>query len=215
MQSIFSHPRIAMKAMQLAAPGGFDHLKLVELPAPPRPPPARSRCAFTPARSTTTTWLVRRPGAAADGRIPMADGAGVVTAVGAGVTEFAVGDAVVSTFFRNGCRAAMCPPTSSSCPATAWTALHANPSPCPPPALPMPPGLEPCRGRHADHGRPHGLARAGGGRRPQAGDTVLVLGTGGVSIFALQMAKSMGATVIATTSSRAKAEQLKALGADW
>jgi NADPH:quinone reductase-like Zn-dependent oxidoreductase len=44
---------------------------------------------------------------------------------------------------------------------------------------------------------------------------VLVLGTGGVSIFALQMAKSMGATVIATTSSRAKAEQLKALGADW
>jgi NADPH:quinone reductase-like Zn-dependent oxidoreductase len=43
---------------------------------------------------------------------------------------------------------------------------------------------------------------------------VLVLGTGGVSIFALQMAKSMGATVIATTSSAAKAEQLKALGAD-
>jgi NADPH:quinone reductase-like Zn-dependent oxidoreductase len=39
----------------------------------------------------------------------MADGAGLVTAVGAGVTEFAVGDAVVSTFFRNGCRAAMCP----------------------------------------------------------------------------------------------------------
>ena len=48
----------------------------------------------------------------------------------------------------------------------------------------------------------------------QAGDTVLVLGTGGVSIFALQMAKSMGAKVIATTSSNAKAEQLKALGAD-
>ena len=48
----------------------------------------------------------------------------------------------------------------------------------------------------------------------QAGDTVLVLGTGGVSIFALQMAKSMGAKVIATTSSAAKAERLQALGAD-
>ena len=48
----------------------------------------------------------------------------------------------------------------------------------------------------------------------QAGDTVLVLGTGGVSIFALQMAKSMGARVIATTSSADKAERLRALGAD-
>ena len=48
----------------------------------------------------------------------------------------------------------------------------------------------------------------------QAGDTVLVLGTGGVSIFALQMAKSMGARIIATTSSADKAERLRALGAD-
>ena len=36
---------------------------------------------------------------AADGRIPMSDGAGVVEAVGADVSEFAVGDHVVSTFF--------------------------------------------------------------------------------------------------------------------
>ncbi|MNF78481.1 alcohol dehydrogenase [compost metagenome] len=50
--------------------------------------------------------------------------------------------------------------------------------------------------------------------RIQAGDTVLVLGTGGVSIFALQMAKAMGARVIATTSSDAKQERLLALGAD-
>ena len=48
----------------------------------------------------------------------------------------------------------------------------------------------------------------------QAGDTVLVLGTGGVSIWALQLAKAMGAHVIATTSSAAKAERLLALGAD-
>ena len=48
----------------------------------------------------------------------------------------------------------------------------------------------------------------------KAGETVLVQGTGGVSIFALQLAKSMGAKVIATSSSEAKLEKLKALGAD-
>jgi NADPH:quinone reductase-like Zn-dependent oxidoreductase len=48
----------------------------------------------------------------------------------------------------------------------------------------------------------------------KAGDTVLVLGTGGVSIFALQIAKAMGATVIATSSSDDKLERTRGLGAD-
>jgi NADPH:quinone reductase-like Zn-dependent oxidoreductase len=48
----------------------------------------------------------------------------------------------------------------------------------------------------------------------KAGDTVLVLGTGGVSIFALQIAKVMGATVVATSSSDEKLERVHALGAD-
>ncbi|KAF4612334.1 hypothetical protein D9613_003935 [Agrocybe pediades] len=47
----------------------------------------------------------------------------------------------------------------------------------------------------------------------KAGDTVLVLGTGGVSIFALQFAVASGATVIATSSSNAKLEIAKKLGA--
>ena len=47
-----------------------------------------------------------------------------------------------------------------------------------------------------------------------AGQTVLTLGSGGVSLFALQFAKAMGARVIATTSSDEKGERLKALGAD-
>ncbi|KAJ5622282.1 Polyketide synthase enoylreductase [Penicillium herquei] len=46
------------------------------------------------------------------------------------------------------------------------------------------------------------------------GQVVLVQGTGGVSLFALQFAKAAGATVIATTSSAQKAEKLKQLGAD-
>ncbi len=48
----------------------------------------------------------------------------------------------------------------------------------------------------------------------RAGQTVLTLGTGGVSIFALQFAKSMGASVISTSSSDEKIEKLEALGAD-
>jgi NADPH:quinone reductase-like Zn-dependent oxidoreductase len=48
----------------------------------------------------------------------------------------------------------------------------------------------------------------------RAGHTVLTQGTGGVSIFALQLAKVVGASVIATTSSASKQERLQALGAD-
>src|SRR6202040_3167333 len=52
-----------------------------------------------------------------------------------------------------------------------------------------------------------------GHRRVAAGDTVLTQGSGGVSVFALQLARVLGARVIATTSTAEKAEQLKALGA--
>ncbi len=48
----------------------------------------------------------------------------------------------------------------------------------------------------------------------KAGDSVLVLGTGGVAVFAIQFAKLMGATVIATSSSDAKLEKARALGAE-
>jgi NADPH:quinone reductase-like Zn-dependent oxidoreductase len=50
-------------------------------------------------------------------------------------------------------------------------------------------------------------------RHVTAGDTVLTLGSGGVSVFALQFAQILGARVIATTSSAKKAERFKALGA--
>ena len=54
----------------------------------------------------------------------------------------------------------------------------------------------------------------GGARALRAGDAVLVQGSGGVSVFALQLAKAAGAFVCATTSSAAKAARLTALGAD-
>jgi NADPH:quinone reductase-like Zn-dependent oxidoreductase len=52
-----------------------------------------------------------------------------------------------------------------------------------------------------------------GHRRVTAGDTILIQGSGGVSVFALQFARLLGARVIATTSTVEKAERLKALGA--
>lgn len=56
----------------------------------------------------------------------------------------------------------------------------------------------------------HGLVFNG---NVKAGDTVLVMGTGGVSIFALQFARMAGATVIATSSSEQKLARLKEMGA--
>ncbi|KAF2252077.1 NAD(P)-binding protein [Trematosphaeria pertusa] len=53
-----------------------------------------------------------------------------------------------------------------------------------------------------------------GDRHVRAGDTVLVQGTGGVSLFALQFAKGVGGRVVATTSSGEKEELLKKMGAD-
>ncbi|GJC96177.1 Zinc-binding dehydrogenase [Colletotrichum higginsianum IMI 349063] len=52
------------------------------------------------------------------------------------------------------------------------------------------------------------------GKKVSAGQWVLTQGTGGVSIFAVQFAKAVGARVIATTSSAAKAKLLEKLGAD-
>ncbi|QXH35215.1 zinc-dependent alcohol dehydrogenase family protein [Pseudomonas muyukensis] len=148
-------------------------------------------------------------------RIPMADGAGEVIAVGAGVSEFQVGDAVVSTFFPDWLDGQAQVEGFASVPgdgidgyareqvtARATSFTHAP--------------------RGYSHAESATLTTAGltawralmSDDHLKPGDSVLVQGTGGVSIFALQFAKLAGATVIATSSSDAKLERLKALGAD-
>ncbi len=148
-------------------------------------------------------------------RIPMADGAGEVLAVGPGVTEFKPGDHVVSTFFPTWldgepdvvgfattpgdgidgyARELVTAPANGFTHAPkGWSAVES--------ATLTTAGLTAWRALH-DEGH------------IKAGETVLVQGTGGVSIFALQFAKQAGATVIATSSSDEKLERLKALGAD-
>ncbi|MFK3820181.1 NAD(P)-dependent alcohol dehydrogenase [Pseudomonas sp. NPDC089407] len=148
-------------------------------------------------------------------RIPMADGAGEVVAVGAGVSEFQVGDNVVSTFFPDWLDGQANVEGFARVPgdgidgyareqvtarATAFTLAPKGFSHAEAATLTTA-GLTAWRALMSDdHLKP--------------GDTVLVQGTGGVSIFALQFAKLAGATVIATSSSDAKLERLKALGAD-
>lgn len=148
-------------------------------------------------------------------RIPMADGAGVVTEVGSDVTEFKVGDHVVSTFFPTWLSGepnvegfATTPGDGVDGYARALVTTNVNAF------------------THAPKGWSHTesstLTTAAltawralmcdDALKP--GDTVLIQGTGGVSIFALQFAKMAGATVIATSSSDAKLAKLKALGAD-
>jgi NADPH:quinone reductase-like Zn-dependent oxidoreductase len=148
-------------------------------------------------------------------RIPMSDGAGEVIGVGEEVTEFAVGDQVVSTFFPG--RLDGEPPVDSfatvpgdgidgfareqvTMPATAFTHAPKGYSFAEAATLT-------CAGLTAWR-----ALMVNGALRP--GETVLVQGSGGVSIFALQFAKLAGATVIATSSSEEKLARLEALGAD-
>lgn len=151
----------------------------------------------------------------AEGRIPMSDGAGDVIAVGDEVTLFKVGDKVLSTFYPtwldgepelngfasvpgDGIDGYAC--EFATVPETALTRMPANYGYDEAATLS-------CAGVTAWRA----LVVNGG---LKAGDTVLVQGSGGVSIFALQLAKLAGATVIATSSSDEKLERLGKLGAD-
>ncbi|WP_426112277.1 zinc-dependent alcohol dehydrogenase family protein [Pseudomonas sp. DSP3-2-2] len=150
-----------------------------------------------------------------EARIPMADGAGEVIAVGEGVSEFKVGDSVVSTFFPDWIDGTPLVEGFVSVPgdgidgyareqvtarATSFTLAPTGYSHAEAATLTTA-GLTAWRALMADDSL-------------KPGDTVLIQGTGGVSIFALQFAKMAGATVIATSSSDEKLSRLKAMGAD-
>lgn len=151
----------------------------------------------------------------ADGRIPMSDGAGEVTAIGDGVTGFAIGDHVMSTFFPNwpagpvSAERTLGVPgdhvdgfaVESVCrPATAFTRVPAGYSMTEAATLPCA-ALTAWRALFVEN-------------RIGPGNWVLTQGSGGVSVFALQFAKAAGARVIATSSSTRKLERLSELGAD-
>ncbi|MGL5923344.1 zinc-dependent alcohol dehydrogenase family protein [Chroococcidiopsis sp.] len=146
--------------------------------------------------------------------IPFSDGAGEVVAVGEGVTRVKVGDRVAGIFFQNWIAGKLTAAKTNSALGGAidgmlaeYVVLHED-------GLVHVPAhftdaeaaTLPCAAVTAWNA----LFDSG---NLQAGETVLVQGTGGVSIFALQFAKIAGARVIATSSSDEKLKKVKQLGA--
>ncbi len=153
-------------------------------------------------------------GAPPAGLIPLSDGAGEVVQVGAGVTRVKPGDRVAGIFMQRWIAGAITPEAASSALGGAihgmmaeYVALDADGLVHIPAHLSFEEAATlPCAAVTAWHAL---VEHA----RVTAGDTVLVQGTGGVSIFALQFARLLGARVIATSSSDAKLERARALGA--
>lgn len=148
--------------------------------------------------------------------VPLSDGAGVVSSTGAGVGGIAAGDRVVIGFmpgwidgqFTEARKATALGGPGVNGVLTERIVVPAEAVVCIPDAMTFEEAATlPCAGVTA--------WSALFERRPvQPGETVLLLGTGGVSIFALQLAKIAGARVIITSSSDSKLERARALGAD-
>lgn len=205
-----------MRAVVVRTPGGLDHLALVEQPDPGAPGIGEIRVRLHANSLNYHDYCVAigvMP--TEDGRIPMADGAGIVEAVGDGVGEFAVGDSVVSCFYPLWQEGAPMASGFATVPGDGVDGYARE-------SVVRPASWFTKAPKGYSHAEAATLTTAGltawralvddGGLK--AGDTVLALGTGGVSIFGLQFAKMMGARVIITSSSDEKLERARALGAD-
>jgi NADPH:quinone reductase-like Zn-dependent oxidoreductase len=204
-----------MRTMKVAKPGGLDRLTLSEVPTRP-PGPGEVQVRVHASSLNFHDYAVatgRIP--CGEGRIPMSDGAGVVEVVGEGVDEFSVGDAVISCFFPNwidgrpelhklvgvpgdhidgfAAETVTAPVNSFTRAPAGYSFEQAATLPCA--------ALTAWRALMVE-------------ARVKPGDTVLTQGTGGVSIFALQLAKAAGCRVISTSSSDEKLQRLRELGAD-
>jgi NADPH:quinone reductase-like Zn-dependent oxidoreductase len=189
---------------------GFDDIKRGERDKPtPGPHQAlvRMRAASLNFRDLAIVAGKYIRGPVTQDTIPLSDGAGEVVAVGSSVRAFKVGDRVVATFTQGHPAAALGSPLDGVL--TEFAAFDEDG------LLAIPEHLSfeeaatlPCAGVTVWNALMHGP------RSVRPGDTVVTLGTGGVSIFALQIAKLAGARVIITSSSDAKLERAKALGAD-
>lgn len=204
-----------MNAIRLTKPASFDTLALSPYQAP-APGAGEIKVRLHAASLNFRDALVANgffP--APEGLIPLSDAAGEVMEIGPGVTGFAVGDAVVSTFhpnWRGGHVERSELNNAPGFPADGYACTYAT----------RPTSHFTRAPKDYSHRESATLPCAGvtawravvtdGQVKP--GATVLVQGTGGVSLFALQFAKAAGARVIATSSSAEKLQRLKALGAD-
>jgi NADPH:quinone reductase-like Zn-dependent oxidoreductase len=148
-------------------------------------------------------------------RVPGSDGSGTVLSVGENVTRFKPGDRVTSLFFQSWHDGEIQPSTGKSALGGVIDGTFTTARLFPETGLiPSPAYLTdheaatlPCAALTAWNA----LVEKG---HVSAGETVLILGTGGVSLFALQIAKAHGARVLVTSSSDEKLTRARTLGAD-
>jgi NADPH:quinone reductase-like Zn-dependent oxidoreductase len=205
-----------MRVYQLPQATGIDALVELDLPTP-KPGPRQvlvkvAACSLNYRDLAIALGTYRMP--IKPSLVPLSDGTGEVVEVGAGVTRVKVGDRVASCFFQRWIGG----PPEADTHASAlgggldgmlrdYAVLEEHGVVKLPSHLSFEEGATlPCAAVTAWHA----LAEHA---RVVAGQTVLVQGTGGVSIFALQLARLMGAQVIVTSSSEHKLARAKELGA--
>lgn len=164
--------------------------------------------------------LLVRSGKSASGGgvpvVPLSDGAGEIVEIGKGVTDWSVGDRVALTFFRDWLSGAFDMSFHAAARGGSCDGVLSEFVAAPSHSLVRVPrtltweeaSTLPCAALTAWH------ALMERGRPVAPGETVLCLGTGGVSVFALQFAKAAGATVLITSRSDEKLARASKLGAD-
>ncbi|MBO6560083.1 MAG: NAD(P)-dependent alcohol dehydrogenase [Nisaea sp.] len=206
-----------MKAYEIVSDGGVDALALNERPDP-KPGPGevlvRVRASSINYRDLSTVEDPVPRGIPYP-RIPNSDGAGDVVETGAGVTRWKAGDKVCGCFFQGWQDGDITPEIMGRALGGTVDGMLAEYVVLREDGLvAMPAHLSyeeaatlPCAALTAWVS----LVEKG---NVKAGETVLLLGTGGVSVFALQFCKLMGVRAICTSSSDEKIARLKAMGAD-
>lgn len=205
-----------MRAWEIISGDGVDALNLAERPTPtPGPGEVRLKISANSINyrdlSTIEDPITRKlpfP------TVPNSDGAGVVTAVGPGVS-LKEGDRVTSCFFEDWTAGEISAAAMASALGGARQGVLAEEVILPERGvIPTPAHLTdaeaatlPCAALTAWHA----LTQP---RPVLAGETVLLLGTGGVSVFAQQFCAMMGVRTVVTSSSDEKLARMKALGAD-
>ncbi|BAY35135.1 alcohol dehydrogenase (plasmid) [Nostoc carneum NIES-2107] len=206
-----------MKVYVLQSNAGIDALMLTDRPEPQ--PGAGQVLIKIKATALNYRDLLVAEGAYGAGvkypLVPMSDGAGEVVAIGEGVTRVKVGDRVAGIFFQDWISGALTREKMKSDLGggidgmlAEYVVLHQDGLVILPNHISYAQGATlPCAAVTAWHA----LVTKG---NITEGNTVLLLGTGGVSIFALQFAKIFGAKVILSSSSDHKLAQALVLGAD-